>query len=88
MDFGDEFDQEHFLFKERTCRTCHKVKELTSDFYKTRKGSGPSSYSYECKECTISRVSATRKNGRVPQWEYPDWQYVRALFPLSKRSKL
>ena len=42
MDLGDEFDLEHFVFTERRCRSCDKIKELTSDFYKTRKGSGPS----------------------------------------------
>lgn len=73
MDFGDEFDLEHYIFKERKCRSCFKTKELVSDFYKIRKTSGPSAYSYECKECTKNRIRNTRKVGRLPQWEYPDW---------------
>lgn len=73
MDLGDEFDLEHFVFTERKCRSCGKIKELTSDFYKTRKGSGPSSYSYECKECTKKRVLKTRKSKKQIYWEYPDW---------------
>lgn len=49
------------------------TKDLTSDFYKIRKTSGPSSYSYECKECTKNRIRKTRKSGKSSQWEYPDW---------------
>jgi len=73
MDFEEEFELEHFLFKERRCRSCQKVKDLVSDFYKIRKGTGTSAYSYECKQCTICRVSNARKTGRFPKWEYPDW---------------
>jgi len=74
MDFEEEFKLEHFLFKERKCRSCLKTKELISDFYKTRKGSGPSAYSYECKECTVIRVVSNRMTNRVfDKWEYPDW---------------
>lgn len=80
MNFEEEFELEHLLFQQRRCRSCNKVKDLVTDFYKTRKGSGPSAYSYECKECTKKRVSNARKTvvdkmttnifGRC---EYPDW---------------
>ena len=76
MDIGDEFDLEHLLFVERTCRVCNERKNLLDDFYLTRKdrGSYPSAYSYECKECTIKRVVANRMTNRVfDKWEYPDW---------------
>ena len=73
MEFEEEFNLEHLLFQHRKCRSCLKVKDLVSDFYKTRRGSGPAAYSYECKECTICRVSNARKAGKSPQWEYPDW---------------
>jgi len=73
VDFTDEFELEHFVFTERKCRTCRKTKDLVSDFYKIRKTSGPSSYSYECKECTKNRIRKTRKSGKSSQWEYPDW---------------
>jgi hypothetical protein len=34
----------------------------------------PSSYSYECKECTIKRVVSSRMVSKVlDKWEYPDW---------------
>jgi hypothetical protein len=76
MDIENEFDLEHLLFKERTCRVCGQRKNLIDDFYLTRKdrGSYPSAYSYECKVCTISRVTVSRMTNRVfDKWEYPDW---------------
>ena len=73
MDLGDEFELEHLLFRERRCRSCGIKKDLSTDFYKTRKGRPTlSSYSYECKECTIRRVSNARKKDST-RWEYPDW---------------
>ena len=76
MDIGDQFSLEHLLFKERVCRSCGKKKNLIEDFYMTRKSKRglPSGYSYECKECTIIRVVASRMADRVlDRWEYPDW---------------
>jgi hypothetical protein len=74
MDFEEEFELEHFLFKERRCRSCLKVKDLVSDFYKTRRGSGLSAYSYECKDCTKKRIVLSRMTNAVfDRWEYPDW---------------
>ena len=87
MDIDDEFSLEHLLFTSRTCRSCGKQKDLLTDFYKIRKNRGalPSSYSYECKECTIKRVSELKKKKKknkpdipycpVPRIKdvYPDW---------------
>ena len=76
MDIGDKFDLEHLLFVERTCRTCSERKNLLDDFYLTRKdrGSYPSAYSYECKDCTKKRIVISRMTNRVfDRWEYPDW---------------
>ena len=44
------------------------------DFYLTHKDRDflPSAYSYECKECTIKRVTKSRKID-TGSWEYPDW---------------
>jgi hypothetical protein len=78
MDFEDQINLEHLLFKERKCRTCGITKDLIDDFYlirKNRKGY-PSSYSYECKECTIFRTTNIRsknKKKKTNEWEYPDW---------------
>ena len=76
MDIGDQFSLEHLLFKERTCRSCSKVKNLIEDFYMTRrqKRGLPSAYSYECKDCTITRIVKTRKKkDPFSDWKYPDW---------------
>ena len=75
MDFDDQVELEHLLFLDRKCRVCGKIKNLIDDFYKTRKDRTlASSYSYECKECTIKRVN---KNNfgvkKINSWEYPDW---------------
>jgi hypothetical protein len=44
-----------YYLQDRKCRVCGEVKNLIEGFYRTRKDRGPvaSSYSYECKECTI-----------------------------------
>ena len=49
-----------------------KTYSLTDGFYLTRKSRGekPSSYSYECKTCTITRV---KKKKRDKPDVYPDW---------------
>ena len=94
MDFEEQFGLEHLLFKERKCRTCGEIKDLIDGFYLTRKNRGmyPSSYSYECKECTKKRITNKRQLTKECQldslkWHYPDWQCVHALFPQCKSSK-
>lgn len=74
MDFDDQVELEHLLFFERKCRVCGEVKSLLDDFYLTRRDRGtlPSAYSYECKECTKKRVNKKKKK-RLSEWEYPDW---------------
>ena len=75
MDFDEQVSLEHLLFKERKCRTCGKTKDLIDGFYLTRKDRGdvPSSYSYECKDCTIERITKSRRKNTSYRWEYPDW---------------
>lgn len=75
MDIEDQFSLEHLLFKERTCRVCGETKDLMTDFYNIRRGKKylPSSYSYECKDCTIKRVMNKRQKKQSKLWEYPDW---------------
>ena len=76
MDLEEEFESEHLLFHERKCRVCGETKNLIGDFYRTRKDRGavPSSWSYECKDCTIKRIVESRKK-QTPfvDWSYPDW---------------
>ena len=76
MDLDKQIRLGHLLLYDRKCRTCGETKNLIEGFYRTRKNRGPvaSSYSYECKDCTIKRVVETRKS-RNPfvDWSYPDW---------------
>ena len=72
MDLDDQLKLDHLLFSERKCRTCGQVKDLIADFYLSRKNklSSPSAYSYECKECTKTRIKSKKANN---VWQYPDW---------------
>jgi len=75
MDLDDQFELEHLFLSERICRTCNIRKNLIEGFYRTKKNNMvSSSYSYECKECTIKRVKESRKTKQPNlMWEYPDW---------------
>ena len=75
MDLEEQLEVEHLLFTERKCRICGIKKNLIDEFYKTRKNNTLlSSYSYECKDCTIKRVQKLKKNKRhFNECEYPDW---------------
>jgi hypothetical protein len=76
MDLDGQIRLGHLLLNDRKCRSCGEIKNLIGGFYRTRKNRGPvpSSYAYECKECTIKRVIANRMVSKVlDKWEYPDW---------------
>jgi hypothetical protein len=76
MDLDKQIGLSHLLLSDRKCRTCKKTKNLIDEFYRTRKDRGPvsSSYSYECKECTIKRIVNSRKvEEKIVEWQYPDW---------------
>ena len=73
MDFDEQLEESHFVFTERKCRACSKTKDLIDGFYLIRKNKSiQSSYSYECKSCTIQRVKS-KKKVKIKSWEYPDW---------------
>jgi len=76
MDLDGQIKLGHLLLNDRKCRVCGETKNLIDGFYRTRKDRGPvpSSYSYECKDCTIKRIITSRMTTRVlDKWEYPDW---------------
>jgi hypothetical protein len=74
MDLDGQIRLGHLLLNDRKCRSCGEVKNLIDGFYKTRKGTTASSYSYECKICTIKRIVETRKQKNpFVDWNYPDW---------------
>ena len=76
MDLDKQIRLGHLLLVDRKCRVCGELKNLIDGFYRTRKDRGPvaSSYSYECKECTVKRITINKIKGNVfGRWEYPDW---------------
>jgi hypothetical protein len=77
MDLDKQINLGHLLLTDRKCRVCGEIKNLIDGFYRTRKDRGPvaSSYSYECKECTVNRViKSSKKHSKGKEFfEYPDW---------------
>ncbi len=76
MDLDKQIKLGHLLLTDRQCRVCGLEKNLIDGFYRTRKDRGPvaSSFSYECKECTIKRIIISKITTKVyDRWEYPDW---------------
>ncbi len=76
MEIDSQLKLGHLLLTDRRCRVCKETKNLIDGFYRTRKDRGPvaSSYSYECKECSIKRIIDSRKTfKKESKWEYPDW---------------
>ncbi len=76
MDLDNQIRYGHLLLVDRRCRVCGEIKNLIDCFYQTRKDRGPvsSSYSYECKECTVKRITKSRKTPPlIFECEYPDW---------------
>ena len=76
MDIDGQIKLGHLLLNDRKCRSCGEIKNLIEGFYRTRKNRGPvpSSYSYECKDCTIKRIVERKKSvNDDTKWSYPDW---------------
>jgi hypothetical protein len=76
MDLDKQLMLGHLLLSDRVCRVCGEEKNLIDGFYRTRKDRGPviSSYSYECKDCTIKRIKQKKKKNICSDiLDYPDW---------------
>lgn len=75
MDIDGQLKLGHLLLNDRKCRTCGEIKNLVDGFYRTRKNRGavPSSYSYECKICTVKRILESKKKDKIVDVYYPDW---------------
>jgi len=73
MDLDEQLKLGHLLLEERVCRVCKQRKNLLNGFYRVRKNMNLlSSYSYECKECTVHRITLKRRTD-IGDWKYPDW---------------
>ena len=72
MEIDDQVTTGHLLLETRVCRVCGKEKNLVDDYYLSRKDPTlPSSYSYECKECTVKRTTEyNRKNAKGVRSRY------------------
>ncbi len=77
MDLDEQLQLAHLLLEERVCRICKQQKNLLQSYYRVRKNMRlASSYSYECKECTVKRITERRRRSKTktfPEWTYPDW---------------
>jgi hypothetical protein len=76
MDLDGQIKLGHLLLNDRKCRVCGETKNLIEGYYRTRKDRGAvaSSYSYECKDCTIKRIVSSRKKQTLfVDYTYPDW---------------
>ena len=75
IDIDGQIQLGHLLLQDRKCRVCGEVKNLVDDFYRTRKDRGAvaSSYSYECKDCTKTRIIKSRIKKDFVEDIYPDW---------------
>ena len=74
MDLDEQLKLGHLLLEERACRVCGERKNLLQSFYPVHKNVKLlSSYSYECKECTIKRIIKNRKQPPPIVEGYPDW---------------
>ena len=75
MELDKQIKLGHLLLVDRKCRVCGETKNLIDGFYRIRKNNTLiSSYSYECKDCTVKRVEKSRKKKPyLIEWEYPDW---------------
>ncbi len=72
----DDFELDSLFLSERRCRVCGEIKDLMYGFYLSHKNSvdASSAYSYECKSCTIKRITKKRKNKKNELLsDYPDW---------------
>ena len=74
MDLDEQLKLAHLLLEERICRVCGERKNLLQSYYRVHKNVKLiSSYSYECKECTIKRIVKSRKQSTSISEVYPDW---------------
>tara|TARA_E500000318_G_scaffold48744_1_gene45850 strand:- start:5576 stop:5806 length:231 start_codon:yes stop_codon:yes gene_type:complete len=76
MNIEEQINLNHLLLNDRKCRSCGEMKNLLTDFYRTRKNrTTASSYSYECKDCTKIRIKKSRKKIKDQRIKdvYPDW---------------
>ena len=86
MDLDDKLQLAHLLLQERKCRVCGEEKNLIDGYYRTRKNVRlASSYSYECKECTVKRVCENNRRNRLKKNRIKKMKQTENLQQLMER---
>ena len=86
MDLDDQLQLAHLLLQERKCRVCGEEKNLIDGNYRTRKNVRlASSYSYECKECTVKRVCENNRRNRLKKNRIKKMKQTENLQQLMER---
>ena len=86
MELDDQLQLAHLLLQERKCRVCGVEKNLIDGYYKTRKNVRlASSYSYECKECTVKRVCENNRRNRLKKNRIKKMKQTENLQQLMER---
>ena len=77
MELDEQISTAHLLLETRVCRVCKKQKGLLEDYYLSRKDpTKNSSYSYECKDCTVKRtVQYNKDNSETVRSQYLKREY-------------
>ena len=86
MDLDDQLQLAHLLLQERKCRVCGQEKNLIDGYYRTRKNVRlASSYSFECKECTVKRVCENNRRNRLKKNRIKKMKQTENLQQLMER---
>ena len=86
MDLDEQLELAHLLLQERKCRVCGQEKNLIDGYYRTRKNVRlASSYSYECKECTVKRVCENNRLNRLKKNRIKKMKQTENLQQLMER---
>ena len=86
MDLDEQLELAHLLLQERKCRVCGQEKNLIDGYYRTRKNVRlASSYSYECKECTVKRVCENNRRNRPKKNRIKKMKQTENLQQLMER---
>ena len=86
MDLDEQLELAQLLLQERKCRVCGQEKNLIDGYYRTRKNVRlASSYSYECKECTVKRVCENNRRNRLKKNRIKKMKQTENLQQLMER---
>ena len=86
MNLDDQLQLAHLLLQERKCRVCGEAKNLIDGYYRTRKNVRlASSYSYECKECTVKRVCGNNRRNKLKKNRIKKMKQTENLQQLMER---